>query len=159
MKALKTLLIIFLTSLSTDAFAQFGMGGMGMGRNPYTGRRQSLAPQGPVRQDKPENLTAEEIVDRQMPPLVETLELSDFEAAVMRTILVNSIQKRIELQLLKLTDPDKIRAAVEKIDKEQEAALKSGLPEDKYEAFKALQEEGFKKTRKKKKKKRKKNKS
>ena len=68
------------------------------------------------------------------------------------------MQKRIELQLLKLTDVDQIRAAVEKIDKEQEEALKSGLPAEKYDAFIALQEEGFKKT-KKKKKKRKKNKS
>ena len=158
MKAIKFLLLILLTSLSTETFAQFGMGGMGMGRNPYTGRRQSLAPQGPVRQDEPENLTAEQIVDLQMDAFKEALDLSAFEVAVLRTILVNSVQKRIELQLLKLTDVDQKRAAVEKIDKEQEEALKSGLPADKYDAFIALQEEGFKKN-KKKKKKRKKNKS
>ncbi len=34
MKAIKFLLLILLTSLSTETFAQFGMGGMGMGRNP-----------------------------------------------------------------------------------------------------------------------------
>jgi hypothetical protein len=33
----------------------------------------------------------------------EALDLSAFEVAVLRTILVNSVQKRIELQLLKLT--------------------------------------------------------
>ena len=158
MKAIKTLLLILITSLSTEAFSQFGMGGMGMGRNPQTGRRQSLAPQAPQRQEKPENLTAEQIVDLQMDAFKEALDLSAFEVAVLRTILVNSVQKRIELQLLKLSDVDQIMAAVEKIDKEQEEALKSGLPAEKYDAFIALQEEGFKKT-KKKKKKRKKNKS
>lgn len=147
-----------LMTLCADAYGQFGMGGRGMGRDPYTGRRQSLAPQS-VRDEKPENLTAEQIIDQQMPALTEALGLTVFEQAVVRTILINSVQKRIELQLLKL-EQDKIKTAVEKIQKEQDEALKNGLPQEKYEAFVALQEEGFKKPKKeKKKKKRKRDKS
>ncbi|CAI8196193.1 MAG: Uncharacterised protein [SAR116 cluster bacterium] len=157
-KILQPIFLLMLMTLCADAYAQFGMG-RGMGRNPYTGRRQSLAPQEPMRQEKPENLTAEQIVDQQMPALKEAIGLTVFEEAVVRTILINSVQKSIELQLLKL-DQDKIKTAVEKIQKEQEEALKNGLPEEKYLAFVALQEEGFKKPKKeKKKKKRKKNKS
>lgn len=151
---LKPILLFVFIAICFESYGQFGMGNGG--RNPYTGRRQSLAPP-PMRQEKPENLTAEQIVDQQMPALTETLELSEFEAAVLRTILVNSVQKRIELQLLKL-EPDQMRVAFEKLQKEQEEALKTGLPPDKYDSFIALQEEGFKKNKKKKKEKKKKEK-
>ncbi|MEJ6547753.1 MAG: hypothetical protein ACI9KR_001160 [Arcticibacterium sp.] len=150
---LKSLLFLVFMSICLESYGQFGMGNMG--RDPYSGRRQSLAPQEPMRQDKPENLTAEQLVDAQMPSLTETLGLSVFEEAVVRTILVNSVQKRIQLQLLKL-DPEKTKESAERIQKEQEEALKNGLPIDKYEAFVALQEDGFKKPKKKKKQKKKK---
>ena len=153
---LKPLLFLAFMAICLESYGQFGMGNMG--RDPYSGRRKSLAPQEPMRQDKPENLTAEQIVDIQMPSLTETLGLSVFEQAVVRTILVNSIQKSIELQLLKL-DQEKTKEVIERIQKEQDEALKTGLPLDKYEAFVVLQEEGFKKPKKKKKKKPKNNKS
>ncbi|MGX1930399.1 hypothetical protein [Flagellimonas sp. 2504JD4-2] len=139
---------------SDSLIAQYGYG------NPYGnryGRRVSAVPQTPNPPKEEEPLTAEEIVDQQMPSITEALELNPFEEAVVRTTLVKSVQQRIELSILKL-EPNKIKEEIEKIRDTQDAELKAGLPEDKYLAFVELQENQFKAKRKKKKKKKKKSK-
>jgi hypothetical protein len=127
------------------AEAQYGYG------NGYYGRRQSAVPRADEPVKKAEPLTAEEIVQNEMPQITEALELNDFEQAVVSTILTKYIQQHIELQLLKL-DADQIREGLEKIRINQEAELKAGLPEDKYNAFVELQKNGFRKNKKSKKK-------
>jgi hypothetical protein len=92
-----------------------------------------------------------------MPKITEAIDLNDFEQAVVNSILTKYVQQRIELQLLKL-EPDKMREGLEKIQQDQEAELKAGLPEDKYLAFVELAKNKFQ-VKKKKKKKRKKNNS
>lgn len=135
-----------------EAFAQYGYG------SPYGnryGRRQSTLPQvqsTPKKEDPP---TAEEVVDGQMPSITEALGLNPFEEAVVRTTLVQSVQQRIELQILGL-EPLKAKEEFEKIEKKQNEELKAGLPEDKYNAFMELQENHFKSKKKKKGKKKKK---
>jgi hypothetical protein len=86
-----------------------------------------------------------------MPVITDTLDLNEFEKAVVTSILTKYIQQRIELQILQL-DADKTRETLDKIKENEDAELKSGLPEDKYEAFKQLQKDGVQKTKKKKKK-------
>jgi len=140
-----------------DLSAQYGYGSPYGNRGMY-GRGRSYVPQaGAVESQKEETpLTAEEIVDEQMPSIAEALELDPFEEAVVRTSLVQSVQQRIELQILEL-EPLKMKEEVEKIKRRQDAELKAGLPEDKYNAFMELQENQFK-AKKKKKKRKKKNK-
>jgi len=92
-----------------------------------------------------------------MPSITEALGLDPFEEAIVRTTLVQSVQQRIELQILEL-EPLKMKEEVEKIQRRQDAELKAGLPEDKYEAFVELQENRFRAKKKKDKKKKKKNK-
>lgn len=140
-----------------DISAQYGYG------SPYGnrfGRRMSSVPQaGPTTPQKEETpLTAEEIVDEQMPSISEAIDLDPFEQAVVRTALIQSVQQRIELQILEL-EPLKMKEEVEKIRIRQEAELKAGLPEDKYDAFMELQENRFKPKKKKKKKKNRKGKN
>lgn len=158
MKRIKTL--VFLTFLlgvlsTSDLMAQYGYGSP-YGYGSRYGRQQSMVPQaGPTESKKDETPpTAEEIVDEQMPSITEALALDPFEQAVVRTSLVQSVQQRIELQILQL-EPLKMKEEVEKIEKRQNDELKAGLPEDKYNAFIELQENRFnaKKTKKKKKKK------
>ena len=105
-------------------------------------------------------MTAEEIVDQQMPSITEALALNPFEEAVVKTTLVKSVQQRIEVQILELEGAS-LQEAVEKIKNRQNEELKTGLPEDKYQAFLELQENQFntKKVKKKEKKKKKKKKS
>ncbi|RYC51327.1 hypothetical protein [Flagellimonas olearia] len=137
---------------ASEAFAQYGYG------SPYGnryGRRQSTLPQVQSTPKEEEPPTAEEVVDGQMPSITEALGLNPFEEAVVRTTLVQSVQKRIELQILGL-EPLKAKEEIEKIEKIQNEELKAGLPEDKYNAFMELQENRFKSTKKKKKKKKKK---
>ncbi len=135
--------------------AQYGYGN-GYG-NGY-GRGRSAVPQAQEspREEKP--LTAEEIVDLRMPSITENVGLNPFEEAVVRTSLVKHVQQRIELQILKLEGND-LREALEKIQKSQDEELKTGLPQEKYDAFIAFQERNFKKTKKKKKKKKSKDKT
>ena len=140
-----TFLIIFLAI--TDIQAQYG-NGYGNG---YGGRQRNTMPQTPSPQEEPKALTAEQIVDNEMPNITEVVGLNPFEEAVVRTILTKYVQKRIELQILKL-DPEQARAAMEKMVKDQEDELKSSLPEEKYEAFAQLQKDRFKSKKKKKKK-------
>ena len=156
MKRTQTLLFLALLMgiLSiNEVVAQYGYG------SPYGsryGRQRSMVPQaGPTESKKDETPpTAEEIVDEQMPSITEALGLDPFEQAVVRTSLVQSVQQRIELQILQL-EPLKMKEEVEKIEKRQNEELKAGLPEDKYNAFLDLQENRFnaKKVKKKKKKK------
>lgn len=152
-----TLLFFFLIICSLNLSAQYGYGsGRGYGRGGY-GRNRSTIPQAEMPDKKPEPKTAEEIVEGQMPKITEAIDLNPFEAAVVSSILTASIRKRLELQILEL-DGAKTREALEKIYKRQEDDLKANLPEDKYNAFVALQKEGFRANKKKKKKKKKKDK-
>jgi len=134
--------------LSTT-IAQYGYGN-GYG-NRY-GRQRSTVPQAQDSQKEAKPLTAEQLVDAEMPNIVEKLGLNPFEEAVVKTTLVKYVQQRIELQILKL-EGEQLREGMEKIQKNQEAELKAGLPADKYEAFVELQKNRFKKSKKKKKKK------
>jgi hypothetical protein len=158
MKKIKTLIVLsFITGLFaiTDMAAQYGYGygGYGYPYNSRYGRGQSMVPNaGPTESKKDETPpTAEEIVDAQMPSITEELTLDPFEQAVVRTALVQSVQKKIEIQILEL-EPLKTKEEFEKIDRNTQEELKMGLPEDKYKAFVALQENSFKADKKKKKK-------
>ncbi|MEE9365005.1 MAG: hypothetical protein V3U92_20575 [Cellulophaga sp.] len=154
MKNIKCLFITsFVLFLSiTEIQAQYGNG---YGNNGYGRRRRSSIPatQTPQKEVKPP--TAKEIVAGQMPKITELLELNAFEQAIMSTTLIKYVQQRIEIQILELT-PEKTKESFEQIHKKQDAELKENLPADKYEAFVALQEDGFKRNKKKKKKKSKK---
>lgn len=158
---------IFLTALFlsllgiNDLVAQYGYGspyGSGYGYGRGYGRQRSIVPQGPQETKKEDPLTAEEIVDLQMPKITEELGLDPFEQAVVRTTLEKSVQQSIELQILEL-EPQKMREEVEKIKERQDAELKAGLPEEKYLAYLELQKNKFKAKKKKKEKKKKKKKS
>lgn len=158
MKRTQTILFLaFLLGILSinEVAAQYGYGSP-YGYGSRYGRQRNMVPQaGPTESKKDETPpTADEIVDEQMPSITEALELDPFEQAVVRTSLVQSVQQRIELQILEL-EPLKMKEEVEKIQKRQNEELKAGLPEDKYNAFLELQENRFntKKAKKKKKKK------
>ncbi len=126
-----------------------------MGRYGTFGSQRSALPRGPEAPPKEEGpKTAEELVEEQMPKISEALELTDFEQAVVSSILTKYVQQRIELQILELPREDTMRA-LEKIAENQNNELQAGLPPEKYEAYLDLQENGFKKSRKKQKKKKK----
>ncbi|MEJ1222069.1 hypothetical protein [Sediminicola sp. 1XM1-17] len=141
------LMLLFSTSLIQ---AQYGYGN-GYGNNGY-GRRQSNVPQAQQAPEKAEPMTAEEMVESQMPAIAEALELNEFEKAVVSTTLIKYMRQRIEIQILQL-EADKMMEAYERINLEQDAELKAGLPEEKYQAFLDMKEDGIKKTKRKKKKK------
>ncbi|EAR00294.1 hypothetical protein [Maribacter sp. HTCC2170] len=131
----------------------YGGGGYGYGRGGYGyGRGMSSIPQAQAPQKEPENLTADQIVDNEMPAIASALELNEFETAVLSSVLKKYVQERIEMQILKLT-PEKMREGMEKITERQTEELKAGLPLEKYEAFVELQKNGVAKTNKEKKKK------
>lgn len=138
---------IFIAMLLFSGFAeaqgQFGNRGMGAQRNPIPESNT---------QEPPKPLTADEMVDNQMPNISEAMGLNPFEEAVLRTTLIKYVQKSIELQILKLP-PEKTKEAMEKIIKEQEEELKTNLTEEQYETFMQLQKDRFKPKKKKKKKK------
>ena len=150
-------IFIFIVLLSNSVIqAQYGYGNRGYDRNSY-GRQGSTTRDmqaSPPKKEEP--LTAKEIVDLQMPTITEILELNEFEQAVIATTLTKYVRQRIEIQLLKLT-PEKTKEGYEKIHKKQTEELKSSLPEDKFNAFTELQENGFRKTKKKNRRKNKKN--
>lgn len=104
------------------------------------------------RMEEPEALTAEELVELQMPKIMEACELNPFEEAVVRSILTKYVQKRIELRILAL-EADKNREALENMKLEQEAELEQSLPPEKYQALQDLYENRGKVKKKKKKKK------
>jgi hypothetical protein len=155
----KGILFFALITLGSECYAQFnqGMGG-GMGRNGM-GRQRSAIPRTPTPAEPPAPKTSEEIVNDQMPSIIEALELNDFEAAVMSSILKKYVQQRIEAQILKLP-PEKMSETFKNIAERQDEELKMSLPPEKYEGFLDLAKDGVDKTIKKnKKKKRKKEKS
>ena len=124
--------------------------------NGYSRNRGSGIPRIPDPERKPENLTAEEIVGKEMPKITEAIELNPFEEAVISSILTKYVQQTIELQLLKLP-ADKTREALDKIRENQKEELQAGLPEDKFNQLAELQRQGYSKMKKKKKKKKKDN--
>ncbi len=138
-------LLIFMASILTVE-AQYGYGN-GYGR----GGVRNQMPQ-TQSNEKPDPLTAEEIVELQMPKILKVIDLNDFEKAVVSTTLTKYIKKYIELQILKL-EGNKMKESIEKLQKEQSQELKAALPKEKYDAYVALEKNGFKETKKRKKKK------
>ncbi|SNY99767.1 hypothetical protein SAMN06265377_1580 [Flagellimonas pacifica] len=153
MKKIQTIILFMLLAIfaSDSLIAQYGYGSP-YGYGSRYGRQRNAIPQAQSTPKEPEKLTAEEIVNEQMPSITEAINLDPFEEAVVRTTLIKSVQQRIELQILEL-EGSKIKEAVEKIRDRQNEELKAGLPEDKYKAFLELQENRFKVKKKKKKKK------
>ena len=154
-KAQFAITLLALLFAGAELQAQYGYGGRGYGYGSGYGygygRQRNAIPQAETAPKEPEPKTAGQIVDDEMPSITEALELNEFETAVLSSILKKYIQKRIELQILELT-PDKTREAMDKITEEQTAELKSGLSEEKYEAFVELQKNGIQNTNKLKKK-------
>jgi len=147
-----TLLSIIVLLLSIHfASAQYGYG---YGNPYYYGRQRSIVPQGPEPEKEVKPRTADEIVAAEMPKITEVLELNEFEQAVVSTILTKYVQQSIELRILD-PEPDKLREGMEKIQRNQREELKAGIPEDKFNALVALQENGYKNKKKEKKKKKK----
>lgn len=138
--------------LGTALHAQYGYGGGGYGYGSgygygYGGRNSAVPrTQDPVKE--PEPMTADQIVDKEMPAIAEALELNDFETAILSSTLKKYVQQRIEMQILKLNNEQMI-AGMEKITAKQDEELKAGLPLEKYEAFVAMQKDGLQKTQKK----------
>ena len=155
----KFYLSLLLTVLSFPVIcAQYGYGngyGYGYGNGYGYGRQRNAIPQAVETPKEPEKLTAEQIVNAEMPEISEKLGLNAFEEAILSTTLKKYLQERIEMQILKLP-PDQMREGYEKITLKQDEELKAGLPADKYEAFVELQKNGFKKVKQKKKQKKKK---
>ena len=169
MKRTNYLITLFIVLLSIPELqAQYGYGrggggygygnGYGRGGGGY-GRQRSAIPQAGPTENKPDPKTAEQIVDAEMPSIVEALALDEFETAILSSTLKKYVQERIEAQILKLP-PEKMREFYTKITERQDEELKAGLPLEKYEAFVQLQKDGVAKTvkNKKKEKKRKKKK-
>ncbi len=151
---IKHLIAFFtLVLLSAEIQAQFGYGSpYGYGRRGYGyGSQRSAIPRIEETREEPKPKTAEEIVDERMPRISETLELNEFEEAVMSSILKKYVQKRIEMQILDLDD-DQMRAGMEKITKDQDEELKAGLPLEKYEGFVKMMKKGVARVEKEKKK-------
>lgn len=140
----QTLLLLLLLGTCFAAEAQYyGYGGYGGRYGGYGGyRNRNAIPQAQAPPKKPEPKTAEDIVNDELPKIVEAAELNAFEEAVVRMALTNYVQQRIELDILKL-DPDTMREALEKINLEHRAELEAGLPAEKYEAIVKLQESGY----------------
>ncbi len=145
-KFVQILIPVMLLLLGHTAEAQF--------RNQMGGRRGSAIPQAQTPQKEPEPLTAEEYVEEIMPKITEELQLDPFEEAVVRTTLIKHVQKRMELQILKL-EPKKMKEEFQKIQELQDAEIKAGLPEEKYQAYLDLQKNQLKKKRRKEKRKKK----
>ncbi len=118
---------------------------------PYAGRPNSIIPQSNDEKPEPKALTAEEIVEKEMPQITETAQLNPFEQAVVSSILTKYVQQSIELRILDL-EPQKAREKMEQIKKNQNEELKAGLPEDKYNLIVEIQEKGVRKVKSQKKK-------
>jgi len=145
---LRTFVVLSIFFVSVDVQSQF------MNQNRF-GRQRGAIPQGPTAaQQEPEKLTAEDYVEEQMPRLIEVMELDPFEQAVVRSILVKSVQKRMELQIMKL-EPNKMKEEFKKALKAQDEELEASLPPEKYKIYMEMRENPSKAKRKQKKKKRK----
>lgn len=148
---MKNFFIFFALLMTGSLAAQTPLG------NQRIGRPAIPQAQGPV--SKPEPKTAEELVEEEMPGIIEAVQLDPFEAAVVSSILTRHVKQRMELRILEL-DQDQTREALEKIELSERAELESGLPPEKYEAMISLKENRYntKKLKKDKKKKKKKQK-
>jgi hypothetical protein len=113
--------------------------------------RRRMASQVQEAPEKAQPMTAEELVDAEMPKITEAIDLNEFEQAVVRSILTKYVQQRIEVQILNL-GPEKTREAFESIKINQDEELRASLPEDKFLALEEYRENGGKKSKKKKKK-------
>ncbi len=143
------ILFVFIMLFSVASVsAQYRNGGR-FGRQGGSGIPQAQTPP-----KEPEAKNADQLVDEQMPKITKQLGLDPFEEAVTRSVLVKYVQKRLELQILKL-EPKKMQEEFEKLAKLQREELKAGLPEEKYEAYLELEKNRFQAKRKKKKKKKK----
>jgi len=146
---IKILLGLFVLMISAEAMAQYGYGGYGYGRRDMYGRRMSVVPRTMTEMNKePENLTAEQIVEQQMPAFKEALGLTVFEEAILSTVLTKYVQQRIELQILKL-DPQKMKEQYQIIQENQEKELQQSLPPEKFEAYMEIKEENYRNIEKK----------
>ncbi|MBD0777679.1 hypothetical protein HPE56_07730 [Maribacter sp. ANRC-HE7] len=160
MKINKSFLMVLFTLLmaGVEVQAQYGYGngygGYGSRGGYGYGRSRNSIPQATAPQKEPEPMTADQIVDNEMPEIASALELNEFETAVLSSILKKYVQERIEMQILKLT-PEQMREQMDKITVRQTEELKAGLPLEKYEAFVELQKKGVSKTKKERKKKQK----
>ncbi|WP_297702560.1 hypothetical protein [uncultured Eudoraea sp.] len=143
------LAFLFLVVVIPEVNAQYGYNNRT--NNRYSSTRSQIPRVGQYDRE-PENLTAEEIVERIMPKITEAIELNDFEQAVVTSILTKYVQQSIELQILELP-ANKTKEAGEKIRENQKEELKAGLPEDKFNQLMEFQKEGYNKMKKKKKKK------
>jgi len=155
MKSTKIYWLAFFTVMlfGAESYAQYGYGGGGYGYGRGNGYgRQRIAPQTNTAPEPPKPKTAEEIVDEQMPTIAETLELNEFESAILSSILKKYVQQRIEMGILKLS-PDQMREGYAKITEAQDQELKDGLPVEKYDAFVKMMKNGVQKSKKEKKKK------
>ena len=149
MKKLVFITLISFLSGITMLSAQFN-------RNPNRFGRPSgsTLPQSQTPPPEPEAKTADELVDEQLPKIVETVGLDPFEEAIMRATLVKYVQKRLELQILKL-EREKMKEEFQKLSELQHEELKASLPPEKFEAYLELEKNRFQTKRKKKKKKKK----
>lgn len=145
---LALLSFLFLTPINAEA--QFGRNTNNYGRRTNNG--PSTIPRGPSGTKEKEPQTAEQLVDDQMPNIIETLGLDPFEQAVVRTSLVSFAQKVIEMQILKL-EPETLQEEFKRLKKIRNEELKAGLPTEKYESFVELSENNFRPVKKKKRKK------
>ena len=132
--------IVFCLLFSLPAEAQYGY-------NPYGYGRRSTVPNTPTPQKKQDPPTADEIVDLQMERLTEDLGLDVFEQAVVRTLMVKYVKKRLELQILQLDQRD-TREALDQIQIEQDAEFKASLAPEKFEKYMELREQNGKKEKK-----------
>jgi len=146
MKALKQLAFLFLFLSTSTLAAQYGYGSR------YGRQGRNAIPQAQEAPKEPEAKTASQLVDEQMPRIIEALSLDPFEEAVVRSTFVKYVQKRLELQILKL-EPQKMKEEYAKLAKLQDEEIKAGLPEEKYNTYLELQKNRFKTKKKKKKKK------
>lgn len=120
--------------------------------NRFGRQGRTAIPQAETPPEEPKPKTADELVDEQMPKITEAIGLDPFEEAIVRSTLVKYVQKRLELQILKL-EPTKMREEFNKLADLQTEELKAGLPEDKYQAYLELEQRRFQGKKKKKKKK------
>lgn len=149
---IKYLIAFFIVLLAgAEMQAQYGYGyggggyGYGRGYGRGFGRSRSAIPQAQTQPEAPKPKTAAEIVDGEMPSIVEALGLDEFETAILTSVLKKYVQERIEAQILELP-PEKMREVYAKITERQDEELKAGLPLEKYEAFVQLQKDGVAKT-------------
>ena len=149
MKTTKKNLLVIVVMLFSLSWVQAQYGN-GYGRQ---GQRSRI-PQAQAPQKEQEPLTPEQMVDNEMPKIIKQVQLNEFETAIMRATLLKFLKSRNEIILSNLPQQE-TQEAINKLFEKQDAELKAGLPQDKYEAFIELRNNGCKKKKKKKRKKKK----